>query len=61
MNTQELMIDYATKYYYDDDKIIESIQQRYQWDTYKHGVVGELLSPRSSPRNGLLSGALGLG
>jgi len=46
--TQELMRQYADKFYYDDDKIRQSISKQHKWDTYKQ----ELLSGRGSPTRG---------
>ena len=48
--TQQLMVTYAEKFYFDEDKIRRSIQKQHRWDSYKQGLLQEVLSPRASPR-----------
>ena len=36
--TQELMQNYATKFYFDENTIRRSIQKQHTWDAYKRGT-----------------------
>jgi CRP-like cAMP-binding protein len=46
--TQELMREYAGKFYFDEDKIRRTITKQHRWDSYKKDVMREALSPRHS-------------
>ena len=54
--TQEMMQNYALKFYFDETSIRKSIQEQYEWDRYKGSLTDGLSSPRrsmpNSPRNG---------
>jgi len=50
--TQNLMVTYAEKFYFDEERIRRSIHKQFRWDTYKQGLLKDVLSPRASPRGG---------
>jgi len=52
--TQETMHSYARKFYMDDAAIRMSIEQQFRWQTYKKGLLDDVVARRSrmpSPRN----------
>ena len=50
--TQALMLTYADKFYFDEERIRRSIQKQFKWDAYKQELLKDVLSPRASPRGG---------
>ena len=48
--TQDLMAQYASKFYMDEDKIKRTIGQMHRWEQYKQKVVRTELSEVRSPR-----------
>jgi len=50
--TQSLMVMYAEKFYFDEERIRRSIHKQFRWDAYKQGLLKDVRSPRASPRGG---------
>lgn len=46
--TQELMSNYADKFYFDEDNIRRTIHKQHRWDCYKQDLLQSVLTPRGN-------------
>ena len=45
--TQALMLTFADKFYFDEERIRREISKQFKWDSYKKGLLRDVLSPRA--------------
>ena len=42
-----MMLTYADKFYFDEERIRREISKQFKWDSYKKGLLRDVLSPRA--------------
>ena len=50
--TQDMMMAYADKFYFDEERIRRSIQKQHRWENFKKDLLKDVLSPRAAKIRG---------